>query len=239
MASLKVVEIFKTIQGEGPNAGTATTFVRFGGCNLRCPGWGTGLLPDGTQVRGCDTVYAVYPEWRSNWDAHTPDEVYDRITTAGLNHICITGGEPLTQPAEQLSQLVHSLLGDGYTIDLFTNGTRLLPDWARTTGVTVVMDYKLPGSGESGSFNNANWRLLQKKDEVKFVCKDRADFDAAAVAIIAYQAAAEAFSGFLEPHFSFGVVYGELEESLLAEWIIEDYPYVKLNVQVHKKIGVE
>ncbi len=65
---LKISEIFCTIQGEGPNVGKPTTFIRCGGCNLRCPGWGSTTLPSGEVVGSCDTPYAVFPEYRDQWE---------------------------------------------------------------------------------------------------------------------------------------------------------------------------
>src|SRR3972149_185911 len=158
---MKVSEVFNTIQGEGPNVGLPTTFVRFGGCNLRCPGW------------PCDTLYAVLPEYRPNWESYEPDQLAAYVDTFALGHVCITGGEPLIQPAGQMEMFASLLWEHHYTVDLFTNGSRPIPGWARDSSVTVVMDYKLPGSGEYGSFLPANWSFLSPNDAVKFVCKDR------------------------------------------------------------------
>ena len=120
---MKLCEIYESIQGEGPNTGEPTTFVRFGGCNLRCPGWGEGVLPDGTVVPGCDTVFAVYPEWRSTWLKKAPQEVADQVSDYP-QRVCITGGEPLIQAPKQMEELITILRGRHHTIDLFTNGSK-------------------------------------------------------------------------------------------------------------------
>lgn len=163
---MKVSEIFLTVQGEGPNVGKLTTFLRFGGCNLRCPGWGTATLPNGEVVGACDTPYAVFPIYRHEWIETAIDDLMRQVRST---HVCITGGEPLIQNAEQMSHLASHLLATSHTIDLFTNGTKLLPEWTQRKEVTVCMDYKMPSSGEYGKFNEENFALLSSKDMLKFV----------------------------------------------------------------------
>ena len=223
---MRLCEIYTSTQGEGPNTGKAITFVRFGGCNLRCPGWGTGTLPDGTEVPGCDTVFAVYPEWRDTWEQIGPDEVFDRIPSQP-KHVCLTGGEPLTQRTKEMERLVAALTVNQFNIDLFTNGSQELPDWARQSHVTVVMDLKLPGSGEWGSFKADNLWRLQKKDAIKFVCKDRADFEEAIRIVRTNNFYAQRW---------YGPVWDELDPAELAEWVKEDDPVGYMNVQVHKYV---
>lgn len=234
MKELKVVEIYTSVQGEGPHVGIPITFIRFGGCNLRCSGWGYGKLPDGSVVRGCDTVFAVDPRWRDSWKPHTVDEILSEIPTSP-GRICLTGGEPLIQPAERLGELIRSYLAKGSTyIDLFTNGSKELPDWAAHNRVTVIMDYKLPGSGESGSFNPTNWSLLTPyKDCIKFVCKDEADVE---VALDIYNGIRRSDSRRLDAYF--GVVWDQefLTEGELAEIVTEYAPEARLNVQMHNHL---
>ena len=223
---MRLSEVYTSVQGEGPNTGDPTTFVRFGGCNLRCPGWGFGKLPDGSEVPGCDTVFAVYPEWRKTWDKLTPQEVFAQTPEAPAR-ICITGGEPLIQPKEEMAGYVDLLLRSDHVIDLFTNGSRPIPEWTSEDDVTVVMDWKMPGSGEGESFNPENLKLLQPKDAVKFVCKDRDDFDVAVVC-------AERVQNESQAQVFFGVVWGALNESQMAKWVADEYPTGRLNVQLHK-----
>lgn len=231
---MRLCEIYTSIQGEGPNVGEPTTFVRFGGCNLRCSGWGEGLLPDGTTVPGCDTVFAVYPEWRSSWDALTPQEVADRVPVTP-QRICITGGEPLIQPAKDMEELFWELRNRDHVFDLFTNGTRLLPDWATHPSVTVVMDWKLSGSKEADSFNHDNLsRLNPQKDAIKFVCKDRNDFEEALILIREFigKGVRDGEHG----NIYFAPVWGHLEPDVLSAWVAESFPQGKLNIQTHKYI---
>lgn len=220
---MKLCEVYESIQGEGPNTGEPTTFVRFGGCNLRCAGWGFGTLPDGTIVPGCDTVFAVYPEWRDTWESQTSQEVADKVS-AFPTRICLTGGEPLIQPKRQMEDLVKILLQRHHTIDLFTNGTRILPEWARSRYVTVVMDYKLPGSAEYGSFDPRNVDLLGPKDAIKFVVKDTDDLEIAKEVLEGHNWSCQVY---------FGVVWGKLDPATLVGRIP---PKAMLNLQTHKYV---
>jgi len=229
---MRLCEVYTSIQGEGPNTGKPITFVRFGGCNLRCPGWGQGELPDGTIVEGCDTVFAVYPEWHSYWSSHTPEEVKLGIP-ALPKHVCLTGGEPLIQPSKQLQHLVELLWKDDFKIDLFTNGTQDLGKhpWTQDYGVTVIMDWKLPGSGEGGSFNSYNLVHLKQKDAIKFVVKDREDFDEA-LRLINW---ANEYTS-VNAQVWFSPVWGVMDTAALASWVQEEAPNCRLNIQTHKYI---
>lgn len=225
---MRLSEIYTSIQGEGPNVGEPTTFVRFGGCNLRCSGWGEGLLPDGTVVPGCDTVFAVYPEWSDDWEGVSAEEVAERVPESP-KRVCLTGGEPLLQRSGDMEELVRRLLEAGHTIDLFTNGTRILPSWTQDNRVTVVMDWKLTGSGEADSFNQGNLsRLVVDKDAIKFVCKDRNDFEEALLIIKNYANKLGTFY--------FAPVWNKLEPDTLSAWLATSFPQGKLNIQTHKYI---
>ncbi len=229
---MRICEVYTSVQGEGPNTGSPITFVRFGGCNLRCPGWGTGTLPDGTVVEGCDTVFAVHPQWRESWTKTDPSSVRALIPVSP-KHVCLTGGEPLIQRPVDLNFLALSLLDDDYRIDLFTNGSVSLTKagWTSLDGVTVVMDWKLPGSGELNSFDVNNLSRLGTKDALKFVCKDAHDFE---VALENIEWAEN--KGILNAQVWFSPVWGELDPSELSEWMTILYPKGHLNIQAHKYI---
>lgn len=225
---MKVVEIYESIQGEGPHVGQPTTFVRFGSCNLRCPGWGEGELPDGSIVQGCDTIFAVYPEWRHTWKLMSPFDIMSEITT---ENVTFTGGEPFIQRSKELEHLRHGLIEAGYSIDIFTNGTQSFPNWVRGAGVTLIVDYKLPGSGEYNTYLHENTtHISREKDAMKFVCKDENDFMVAIEDIAAH--------GFdLRAQIYFGVVWDvEFTNRDLSALILEHAPFAKLNIQVHNLI---
>ena len=215
---MKLVEIYTSVQGEGPHTGKPIQFVRFGGCNYRCPGW------------PCDTQFAIDPKFRKEWESVTPDEVLSRIQL-WPEHICVTGGEPLTQPSRELEQFVHGL-PESYRIDLFTNGSRPLAPWAHQSRVSIVMDWKLPGSGEcpDEDMRKANLLELGNKDAVKFVCKDYDDMvEAATWSRHFYKWGART-------HLWAGVVWGQLETSELVDFIMENQLPWRLNVQTHQYI---
>ncbi len=225
---MKVAEIYESIQGEGPHVGQPTTFVRFGGCNLRCPGWGQGELPDGSIVSGCDTIFAVYPEYRHTWESMSPGDIHNEI---GTENVTFTGGEPFIQRSKDLGALAWRLEDQNHTIDIFTNGSQLFPEWVQGDGVTLIVDYKLPGSGEYGAYNHHNSNLLiRHKDAIKFVCKDEADFLVAIKDITMYDFSKRA-------QIYFGVVWDvEFTAADLAPLILEHAPFAKLNIQTHNLI---
>lgn len=224
---MKVNEIYSSIQGEGPNTGKLTTFVRFGGCNLRCPGWGYGERFDGSQIAGCDTVHAVDSSWRSTWIKTSPTKIVEQIPE-NIELVCLTGGEPLIQPADELSELGVRLEECGHIIEIFTNGTQLIPEWLRLMKSYIIMDFKLSGSGEYGKFMNMNLGLLRPQDTIKFVCKDRDDIDQAEKFI-------KVFRDLTKAKFSFGAVWdSEITEAEIADIIKSKVPEASLNIQLHK-----
>lgn len=99
-----IVEIFKTVQGEGTLQGVPSVFVRFYGCNLRCI-W-------------CDTIYA---DEYSHYDVLELGTLLNRIDKFKCNHVVITGGEPFL--ATGIIELTEKLKQKGYHITIETNGT--------------------------------------------------------------------------------------------------------------------
>lgn len=203
---MKINEIFKSIQGESSFAGIPTVFVRLTGCNLRCQ-W-------------CDTKYA-YDEGVDL----TVDDVIDKIADLGLKSVEVTGGEPLLQ--KEVYELMDRLLDVGYKVFIETNGSI---DLGRVDKrVIKIVDIKCPGSGESDQmyFNNLNYLL--KTDEVKFVIKDRGDYEWSKGVIKRFELL-EKCSILMSP------VLGDIEPRELAEWILEDNLNVRLQIQLHKLI---
>lgn len=160
---------FITIQGEGPNYGLPTLFIRFATCNMRCAGW------------PCDTEYSWKAEFRSQWEKADVRDITDLIeqaTSTGVRHVCITGGEPLLQPESELKHIFDFMNNYGLSWDIFTNGSRDFNPYVKRVSQTIVMDWKLPGSGEASSWlqqRHNNLELLSTWDAVKFVCKDEQD----------------------------------------------------------------
>ena len=108
-AKRRINEIFYSLQGEGRNTGRAAVFIRFAGCNLRCP--------------FCDTDFSAYEEL-------TDAEIVSKITPYDAKFVVLTGGEPTLQVDEGFIDLLHS---HGYEVAMETNGTHTLPsnlDWS-------------------------------------------------------------------------------------------------------------
>ena len=151
--SLKVNEIFYSIQGESSYAGRPCVFVRLTGCNLRCS--------------YCDTQYAY-----DKGDELEVDEIVSRVLSHHCQLVEVTGGEPLIQKDTPL--LIHGLLEQGLEVLLETNGSQ---DIGPIDGHCVkIVDIKCPSSGEEGRNDLGNLNRLTEKDEIKFVIGCREDY---------------------------------------------------------------
>src|SRR6185503_5468142 len=151
---LTINEIFYSIQGESSRVGQPCVFVRLTACDLRCS-W-------------CDTPYA-FVEGRKM----SVDDVVAAVEPYGCPLVEITGGEPLLQ--EDVYELMDRLGATGRTVMLETGGHRSI---ARVpAGVLKIVDVKCPGSGEAGKNDWTNLDILASTDEVKFVIKDRNDYE--------------------------------------------------------------
>jgi 7-carboxy-7-deazaguanine synthase len=204
---LTVNEIFHSIQGESTHAGRPCVFVRLTACDLRCS-W-------------CDTPYAFY-EGRKM----AVDEVVTKVRDYGCDVVEITGGEPLLQ--KDVYPLMDHLLAEGHTVLLETGGHVSVEQVP--LGVFRVIDVKCPGSGEADKMYWANLDCLRPTDEVKFVIKDRADYDFARRVVEERQLIGRCAAVLFSP------VHGVLDPKPLAEWILADRLGVRLQLQAHKYI---
>ncbi|MEE8380002.1 MAG: 7-carboxy-7-deazaguanine synthase QueE [Gammaproteobacteria bacterium] len=211
---LRITEIFYSLQGESRSVGFPTVFIRLTGCPLRC-GY-------------CDTTYAFQGgKWLSL------DEIIGKVV--GLHgsshysrHVTVTGGEPLAQ--KNCLALLEQLCDAGYDVSLETSGA--LDVCKVDKRVVKVMDLKTPGSGESTKNLWENLDCLTSQDQVKFVLCDRADYDWAKQVLHDYK-----LSECCEILFS--PVYGQLQASDLADWILEDRLAVRFQIQLHKVLWGE
>jgi 7-carboxy-7-deazaguanine synthase len=204
---LTVNEIFHSIQGESTFAGEPCVFVRLTACDLRCS-W-------------CDTAYAFHEGRKMS-----VDEVLAQVERYRCPTVEVTGGEPLLQG--DVYPLMERLLAAGKTVLLETGGHRSIagvPD-----GVVRIVDIKCPGSGESDKMDWDNLKRLIASDQVKFVIKDRADYEYARD-IVRRVGLAERVAAVL-----FSPVHGVMDAKLLAEWILADSLPVRLQLQAHKFI---
>ena len=204
--AMKITEIFPSIQGESTLQGLTCLFIRLTGCNLNC--------------RYCDTVYA-----REGGTEMTLSEIVKKAEKFGIPYICITGGEPLLQ--EETPRLALEFINRGYTVSIETNGT--IDASKLHEKVIRVIDIKCPGSGEDGKTFSGNIKEKRPADEFKFVITNRNDFEYARHFVRKHNLA-EYNTMLLSP------VYNVLKPKLLAEWIINEMPEARLNMQLHKYI---
>jgi 7-carboxy-7-deazaguanine synthase len=204
---LTINEIFYSIQGESTYAGKPCVFVRLTGCDLRCS-W-------------CDTPYAF-----SEGQKMSVDAVLQQVDAYGSALVEVTGGEPLLQ--EDVYPLMERLLEGGRTVLLETGGQI---DVSRVPlAVVKVMDVKCPASGESHRNEWGNIDRLGSRDQVKFVIKDRGDYEFARDLVVRHALDRRCAAILFSP------VHDVLEPKALSEWILEDRLPVRLQLQIHKHI---
>lgn len=205
-ATLRVSEIFHSIQGESTRVGLPTTFVRLTGCPLRC--------------RWCDTEYAF-----AGGVAMTTAEILDRVARIGCPTVCVTGGEPLAQKG--CLALLTALCDAGYSVSLETSGA--LDIAGVDPRVSRIVDVKAPDSGEAEKNLWSNLDHLTGRDELKFVLASEADYRWANSVLVARRPAERC-------PVLYSPVAGLLDPALLAEWILRDRLPVRLQLQMHKAI---
>jgi len=203
---MQITEIYHSIQGESRFAGLPCLFVRTTGCNLRCV-W-------------CDTEYSFYGGQNKSLD-----EIVDTVQSYQCNLVEITGGEPLLQ--KETPELVHRLLRLGYETLVETSGERDIS--VIDERAVRIMDLKCPGSGESSKNRWENISCLTSNDEVKFVLKNRKDYEWSCNIIQKYDLEKKVY-------IIFSPVFGEIDLQNLASWILKDNLKVRFQLQLHKQI---
>ena len=202
--SLRLTEIFHSLQGEAARSGLPTVFIRLTGCPLRCT-W-------------CDTTYSF--TGGSAWEIA---DILAEVARHPTRHVCVTGGEPLAQ--KECPALLQALCDAGYDVCLETSGaldiSTIDPRGAR------IMDLKAPASGECERNLWSNLRHLKAGDEIKIIIADRADYDWACQQLTQHRLA-DLCPVLLSP------AQGSQDARQLAEWILQDGLPVRLQLQLHK-----
>ena len=204
--SLKVNEIYYSIQGESTHVGRPCIFIRLTYCNLRCT--------------YCDTEYAFY----QGKDIEIP-EIMAKIKQWNCNLVEVTGGEPLFQ--DECIDLLNELTNQNYEVLLETGGSLSILDVP--IEIVRIVDFKCPSSGVE---KNNLWSIvndLQPHDEVKFVIGDREDFDWAKEMLNKYLLNEKC-------SILFSPTFGKIDPSLIVEWILEGDIPVRIQLQMHKHI---
>jgi 7-carboxy-7-deazaguanine synthase len=153
--AVRIIEVFHSVQGEGPFTGVRTSFVRTARCNLRCA-W-------------CDTTYSFGPG-----KERSISSLLTEIGRHRTRHVCLTGGEPLLQ-SESLA-LVQRLSAGGLTTVIETGGSLDVSAFLGVPNVVLSVDVKCPSSKMQEHNRWANLPLLRERDVLKFVIGDRRDY---------------------------------------------------------------
>lgn len=202
--TLRITELFLSLQGETSRTGLPTVFIRLTGCPLRC--------------QYCDTSYAF-----SGGTVMTLEAIIDQVKSFRTRYVTVTGGEPLAQ--KDCLLLLTALCDQGFSVSLETSGAMDISGVDQR--VMKVMDLKTPASQEETKNDYDNLRYLNPEDELKFVICDRKDYDWARTIMDKYRLSD--YCGVL-----FSPVADSLAARDLADWIIADRLPVRFQIQLHK-----
>lgn len=204
-STLRITEIFYSLQGEAKTVGLPTVFVRLTGCPLRC--------------QYCDSEYAFY-----GGEKFTLEAILEQVAAYSPRYVCVTGGEPLAQPNVHL--LLQALADKEYSVSLETSGA--LPVGNVDARVSRVVDLKTPDSGECQRNDYGNLALLGANDQVKFVLCSRQDYEWARFKVAEYNLSERVGEVLFSPS------QGQLSPTQLADWIVADNLPVRFQCQLHK-----
>jgi 7-carboxy-7-deazaguanine synthase len=203
--TLRITEIFLSLQGEANTVGYPTVFVRLTGCPLRC--------------QYCDSAYAF-----SGGQVKTLTDILEQVDNYNVSRVTVTGGEPLAQPG--VFALMTALADRQFEVSLETSGA--LPVEQVDPRVVKVLDIKTPDSAEVHRNLWDNMLHLQPHDQIKFVVCSRGDYDWARIKCDQYQLFDRVADVLFSPS------HGALEPRQLADWIVADRLPARMQMQLHK-----
>ncbi len=206
---MKVVEIFKSIEGEGTRAGFPTTFIRLYGCNLRCS--------------YCDTRYGYEG---TDYTEMTIAAISEYVRELGIRRVTITGGEPLIHTDTE--KLVRSLVSNGCEVNIETNGSIDISPYISDPNILVTMDWKSATSGMKNKMLLSNLKLLRPQDVLKFVVGSERDLNDMGILL---------WGRGLTCSIVVSPVFGKIEPRQLVEFILACRLFdCRVQVQLHKII---
>jgi len=206
LPTLRITEIFRSLQGESDSVGWPTVFVRLTGCPLRCV--------------YCDTAYAF-----TGGERRGIDSILDEVRSLNTRRICVTGGEPLAQPG--CAVLLGALCDAGFDVSIETSGA--LDIGVIDPRVRIVMDLKTPSSGEVDRNLWSNVDKLKPTDEVKIVVGSEDDFRWAEGQVADHDLDRRC-QVLVSP------VFGEVTPRQLADWVLGSARQFRYQFQLHKLI---
>jgi 7-carboxy-7-deazaguanine synthase len=201
---LRISEIFYSLQGESNAVGLPTVFVRLTGCPLRC--------------NYCDTSYAF-----SGGVKMSLADIFAEIKKYDCKTVCVTGGEPLAQPA--CLELLTKLADENFTVSLETSGALDVSKVDKR--IIKVMDLKTPSCDEIEKNRYENIEFLTTQDQVKFVIADDTDYNWAKKMMVDYDLPQRC-------QILFSSVVPIQNPTELAEKILADRLPVRFQIQLHK-----
>jgi len=202
--SLRITEIFFSIQGETSKIGLPTVFIRLTGCPLRC--------------QYCDTSYAFY-----GGEVMLFEDIIHQVTKFNCKDVCVTGGEPLAQANSK--KLLKDLADLDFQVSLETGGSISLKEIDER--IKIIMDIKTPDSGESTKNRWENLELLKQADELKIVICSREDYQWSKEIIEQYKISEKC-------PILFSPCAESIDPRDLAEWILTDQLPIRFQMQIHK-----
>jgi len=204
LETLRITEIFYSLQGESLLSGLPTVFIRLTGCPLRC--------------NYCDTEYAF-----TGGERMTIEEISQQVASFECRQVCVTGGEPLAQ--QSCGDLMTHLCDLGFQVSLETSGALVIDDV--DPRVIKVVDLKTPNSGEMIRNRMENIQFLNSADQLKFVICNQRDYEWAVSQLVEHQLN-QRCAVIFSPSFK------EQDAAELASWILRDKLDVRMQVQLHK-----
>lgn len=224
---MRIVELFKSIEGEGIRTGKVATFIRSFGCNCRCV--------------YCDSLYAVDGQYAGNYPDMSIVEIVNKCKEFKTPYVTFTGGEPLIQP--EATKLIKTLLEEGFEVNVETNGAVDIAPFKQNLFTNLsnyphdklifTIDYKSISSGENDKMLWKNFtENLSNNDVLKFVVGTKEDLDDMKHIVQTVENSSSEL-----PHIFVSPIFGMIDPKDIVEYLKDnDLFNVRMQLQIHKFI---